>query len=129
MNFPQTVSTTLFAGTISVGTTYAVVMKVPTDAQGGQITVLSAGVSSRAAIAAGSSPDFSLVTLSTAAAVNGTIATFASGAFTAGTPKAATIADADAGDATYFIAFKVMGTAANVDNNHVTGWFNYVPGI
>lgn len=129
MEYPNIISTTLLSAPLAIGTSYVVACKVPSDATGGQLTVISAHVSSNIAFAAGSAPLVELVTLSTASVVDGTIGTVAAGAFTAGTPKALTIVDADAGDADKFIAWKVMGTAANVGTIVVTGFFNALPGI
>ena len=127
----QEVFTTAFGlwggGTIAVGTTYAVVGRAPSDAQGGGITILNAGVCSRNAIAAGSAPLFTLVTCGTSSAPNGTIGTMAEEAFTAGTVKSFTITDGFV-DASEFVAVKVAGTVLNAAQIFITGWYQYVMG-
>src|SRR5574343_602732 len=81
-------------GTLAVGTVILPIMKIPADSFGGGITITSVAVASANAIAAGSAPLYTLLTLGTNSAVNGTIATIAEGAFTAGTVKPMTIANA-----------------------------------
>lgn len=127
MNYPQTVSVTLLAGTVAVGTAQSVVLKVPTDALGGGITVVEAGVCSRRAIAAGSIPMFNLVYGGTDSAVDGTIAASSTAAFTAGTIKSMTVTPTFV-DASYYVGWEVMGTAVSASEEYITGWFSYLPG-
>jgi hypothetical protein len=121
------VNVALGGGTVAVGTTYAPAFKVPTDANGGGITILAAGVASQFAIAAGSAPVFELVYLGSTSAIAGTLGTCAAGAFTAGTVKELTITTAFI-DAPYYVAFKVGGTAVNGDQLCANGYITYVMG-
>jgi hypothetical protein len=130
MNYPNPICTTLYAGgSIAVGTAYLPAFKCPSDALGGGLTVVEAGIASREVIAIGSSPTFELVKLNSASLPNGTIGTVAAGAFTAGTVKALTI-DTDSAfvDAGEHVAWKVMGTAVNAAQVYLTGYVNFVPG-
>jgi hypothetical protein len=124
------VCTTVFQGTIALGTTYIPAMKVPSAAQGGCITVLGGGVSTQAAIAAGSGPLFELVSFGTNCAPNGTIGTLApSTAWTAGTVREFSIAAASAVvQPTYWVGFKAMGTAVNAAVVQATGYITYIMG-
>lgn len=114
-------------GTLALGTANALAFMVPTDAIGGGITITAVGVQSRAAIAAGSAPLFTLVSLGTNSAINGTIASVAEGAFTAGTVKALTISTAFV-DAGYGVAFKCAGTVVSADQMFINGFIQYVMG-
>jgi hypothetical protein len=116
-------------GTLAVGTTNVLAFFAPTDALGGGgITITRVGVSSNAAIAAASAPQFTLVTLGTNSAINGTICTaLASAAYTAGTVREMTVATAFV-DAAYGVAFVRAQTAANADIPIITGFIQYVMG-
>lgn len=119
--------TLLAGGTLTVGTVNKLAFKVPSDANGGGITILSAGVCSAGAIAAGSAPVYELVTLGTNSAINGTIGVWTAGAFTAGTVKELTITTAWV-DAPYYVAFKESGTVANGSMLFVNGYVQYAMG-
>lgn len=122
------VSVALIAGgTLAVGTVNKFAFKAPTDANGGGITVIDAGVCSAGAIGAGTAPLYTLVTLGTNSAINGTIGTWTEGAFTAGTVKGATISDGFV-DGGYMLAFKEAGTVLNPDQLYVTGFVQYKMG-
>lgn len=115
-------------GTLAVGTSNIFGFWVPTDAVGGGITVTRVAYSSNAAIAAASAPNFTLVSLGTNGAINGTIASATgSAAFTAGTPRAGTISS-EFVDAGYGVAVKWAQTAANADIPYITASIQYVMG-
>lgn len=123
------VSVSLSAGgTLAIGTSYNLAFKAPTDALGGGITVTSCGIASQAAIAAGSSPLYELVTLGTSSAPNGTIGTIAAAAFAAGTVREMTITNSGWVDAPYYVALKSMGTAINGAQLFVTAYIQYMMG-
>jgi hypothetical protein len=116
------------AGTLAVGTTNVVAFWAPTDAIGGGLTVTDVRYSSNAAIAAGSAPNFTLVTLGTNSATNGTIASaIGSAAFTAGTSRVGTISDAWV-DGTEGVAVQWAQTAANADSPTITAHIQYKMG-
>lgn len=114
-------------GTLAVGTVILPIMKIPPDSLGGGITITSAAVASANAIAAGSAPLYTLLTLGTNSAVSGTIATIAEGAFTAGTVKPMTIANAFV-DPEGWIAVRVAGTVVNAAQLFTTLSLQYVMG-
>jgi len=115
-------------GTLAVGTSNIFGFWVPTDAVGGGITVTRVAYSSDKAIAAASAPNFTLVSLGTNGAVNGTIASATgSAAFTAGTPRAGTISTAFV-DASYGVAVQWAQTAANADISYITAAIQYQMG-
>ena len=122
------VSVPLIAGgTAALGTVYKLGFKVPTDANGGGITVLAAGVASPAAVASGSAPLYEVVTLSSSSVVSGTIGTVAAAAYTAGTVREMPITDswADGGE---FVAFKELISAVNANQLYLTGYVQYKMG-
>lgn len=128
MNEVMNVSVALISGgTLALGTINKFAFKVPTDANGGGITVLDAGVCSANAIAAGSAPLYTLVSLGTNSAINGTIGTWTEGAFSAGTVKNATISDGWV-DGAYMLAFKEQGTVVNASQLFVNGFIQYKMG-
>lgn len=116
-----------YVGTIAVGTTTFLNIKAPSDANGGGFTITEAYAVSPVAIAAGSSPQYELVTMNSSYAINGTIAAVTTGAWTAGTPKAFTISDGwvDGGE---YVGVKQHGTAVNGDTLRVSVSFNAVMG-
>ncbi len=115
-------------GTLPVGTTNVFGFWTPTDAVGGGITVTRVAYCADTAIAAASAPNFTLVSLGTNGATNGTIATATgSAAFTAGTPRAGTVSTAFV-DAAYGIAVQWAQTAANADKPNITASVQYVMG-
>lgn len=125
----HTVTVPLVNGAMAVGTSNVLAFFAPTDATGGGITILRAGVSSSVAIAAASAPQFALVTLGTNSATNGTIGTaLASAAYTAGTVRHLSLASAPFVDAGYGVAFARYQTATNADVPIVTGYIQYVMG-
>ena len=126
---PNSVTSVLWQGTIALGTAWVPAFRVPSTAQGGAITVLEAGVVSKSAIAAASAPTFELVTFGTNSAPNGTVGTLAvDTAYTAGTVRTLTIST-PAVQPTYWVGWKVKGTAVNADTHQVYGYITYVMGI
>lgn len=123
-------SVTLIAGgTLAVGTVNKFAFKAPTDDFGGGITVVDACVCSASAIGAGTAPLYTLVTLGTNSAINGTIGTWTEGAFTAGTVKNATITAANAWvDGGFMVAFREAGTVLNPVQLYVNGYVQYKMG-
>lgn len=115
-------------GTLAVGTSNILGFKVPSDAVGGGITITDVRYSSNAAIAAASAPNFTLVSLGTNGAINGTIASATgSAAFTAGTPRAGTVSTPFV-DADNYVAVKWAQTAANADIPLITASVQYQMG-
>lgn len=125
----QSITARLWQGTIALGTSWLPVFRVPSGATGGAITIIEAGVVSLTAIAAASAPTFELVTFGTNSAPNGTAGTLtADTAYTAGTVRTLTISTA-AVQPTYWVGWKVKGTAVNADTIQVNGYITYVMGI
>lgn len=106
----------VLGGTLAPGTTYIYAMPVPSDNEGGGITVTGVNTFSNYAMAAASAPILTVVALGTASAgsVVATIASCGSHAWTAGTAVAGTLStvwvDQDAGH--YHMAIKWEQTAA-----------------
>jgi hypothetical protein len=125
----QSISTNIWQGTIAVGTAWIPVFRVPSAATGGAITVIDAGEVIKNAVAAASAPTFELVTFGTNSAPNGTVGTLtADTAYTAGTVRTLTINTA-AVQPTYWVGWKVKGTAVNADTIQAFGYITYVMGI
>lgn len=115
-------------GTLAVGTSIVYGFSVPDSGNGGGITVTDVKYSSSAAIAAASAPNFTLVSLGTNSAVNGTIASATGSAtFTAGTARSGTIISGFV-DAGYSVAVQFAQTAANADMPILTCSVQYVMG-
>lgn len=115
-------------GTLPVGTSYIYGFTVPDAGNGGGITITDVKYSSNAAIAAASAPNFTLVSLGTNSAVNGTIASATgSAAFTAGTARSGTITNGFV-DAGYGVAVMWVQTAANANMPVITASVQYVMG-
>ena len=115
-------------GTLAIGTSTIVGFYAPSDAVGGGITITKVDYASNAAIAAASAPVFECVKLTSAGAINGTIATVLGSAnWTAGTSRVGTLSTVfvDAGEA---VAFKWAQTAANGDAPVITGCVQYLMG-
>jgi hypothetical protein len=128
MNEPITIVVPLnMGGTIALGTVLKGAFKVPTDANGGGISILAAGVVSANAIASGSAPLYELVTAGTNGAVNGTLGTVAAAAYTAGTVREMTVTNPWA-DGTYFVAFQEKASAVNASQVYLSGYITYVTG-
>lgn len=115
-------------GTSAVGTTNIFGFYAPSDAVGGGITITKVDYASNQAIAAASAPVFECVVLSSAGAIEGTIATaLGSANWTAGTSRVGTLSTVfiDAGQA---VAFKRANTAVNADTPIITASVQYVMG-
>jgi len=122
------VNVTLANGTLAVGTAYTPAFFAPTDGVGGGLTITKVDYFSTAAIAAGSAPNYTLVTIGTDCAVNGTIATaIGSAAFNAGTARAGTISTAWV-DGTYGVAVQAAQTAENGDSHIISAAIQYKMG-
>jgi hypothetical protein len=118
----------LLAGTTPVGTSTIFGFYAPSDAVGGGITITKVDYASNEAIAAASAPVYTCVKLTSAGAINGTIATvLGSAAWTAGTSRVGTLSTVfvDAGEA---VAFVRSQTAANGAIPIVTGMVQYLMG-
>jgi hypothetical protein len=115
-------------GTPTVGTSNIFAFWVPTDALGGGITITRVAYASNIAIGAGSAPNYTLVSLGTDSATNGTIATaIGSAAFTAGTPRVGTVASAFV-DGAYGVAIQWAQTAVSADYPVLNASIQYVMG-
>lgn len=124
------VNVTLANGTLPVGTVVIGAMKVPSNSQGGGITLTSVLFWSGSAIAAASAPVYELIGLSTAYAPAGTLTSvLASAAFTAGTARVGTIDTAFIDPDTYgYLAVKAKQTAENATCHFLTCSIQYVMG-
>lgn len=130
-----------YTGAVAAGTvTSFTLMRAPSAAVGGGITVVAWGAASPTTIAVGSCPNFELVTAPTTgtnSTLNGTIAstklgTVATNGFTAYVAQNATISDGfvDAGE---YICMKIGAAAAHAGtvatgNLTINGWLQYVMG-
>jgi hypothetical protein len=118
----------LLAGTTPVGTSTIFGFYAPSDAVGGGITITKVDYCSNEAIAAASAPVYTCVKLTSAGAINGTIATVLGSAnWTAGTSRVGTLSTVfvDAGEA---VAFVWNQTAANGQLPKINAAVQYVMG-
>ena len=128
MSDVHNVAINIVNGTLAAGTSNVLGFWVPTASIGGGITVTKVSYTSNAAVASGSAPDFTLVSLGTNSAINGTIATaIGTAAFTAGTSRPGTISSAYV-DATYGVAVKWEQEDVNGDTHTLTAQVQYVMG-
>ena len=119
--------TLLQEGTLAAATIDYFLGFVPTAAVGGGITVTAFGICSTDACAAGSAPQLDLITTTSACVANGTVGTKGSGALTAGTAAAGTIATAFV-YAGYGLIARWKQIAANATTQTLTAYVQYVMG-
>jgi len=119
------VNVSLSNGTLAVGTPTIFGFFAPADGVGGGITITKVDYSSQGTVAAGSAPNYTLVSTDSACLINGTIATaIGSAAFTAGTVRPGTITGAWV-DGGYGVAVFAGQTAENADINNFTACIQY----
>jgi hypothetical protein len=128
MSEVHNVNINITSGTLAPGTTNVFGFWAPTASVGGGITITKVSYASNNAVAAASAPNFTLVTVGTNSATNGTIATaIGSVAFAAGTIQTGTISSAFV-DATYGVAVQWVQTEANADRQTINAHVQYVLG-
>lgn len=122
------VNVCLTNGTLEPATSNVFAFWVPSAAQGGGITITRVDFCSDEAIAAASAPVYTVLTVGTNCAANGTVTSvLASAAWTAGTSRVGTISTAFV-DATYGVVIQRKQTAANADTPVVNCSIQYVMG-
>jgi len=124
--------TTAASGTLDIGTVNILALRVPSDDEGGGITVTNFYAHVLGTIAAASAPQFEICTMSSAGGtIAGTVGSIGSVAYTGQVPKTGTVSDGwcDQDDGDYFVVVKHKQIAAlAIGSNSCWVTINYQQG-